>query len=77
MNGQDIGCRTGGMGVTTLMVADKKLRQPHPRDDLDVLYVTSASDKLTPEQRRREPLAGALFRLRPGERGVARRCTLY
>jgi len=46
-------------------------------DDLDVLYVTSASDKLTPEQRRREPLAGALFRLRPGERGVARRCTLY
>jgi sugar lactone lactonase YvrE len=45
-------------------------------DALDVLYVTSASDKLTPEQRRREPLAGALLRLRPGERGVARRCTV-
>ena len=39
---------------------------------LDDLYVTSASDKLTPEQRLAEPLAGALLRLRPGERGVAR-----
>lgn len=39
---------------------------------LDVLYVTSAKDKLTPEQRRREPLAGGLFRLRPGERGIDR-----
>ncbi len=44
--------------------------------DLDELYVTSATDKLTPAQRREEPLAGALLRLRPGERGVPRRCTL-
>jgi sugar lactone lactonase YvrE len=43
---------------------------------LDVLYVTSASDKLTPEQRVREPLAGALLRLRPGETGIARPYTL-
>ncbi len=43
---------------------------------LDQLYVTSASDKLTPEQRRREPLAGALLRLRPGERGIVRPCVL-
>ena len=43
---------------------------------LDVLYVTSAADKLTPEQRRREPLAGALLRLRPGERGIVRPCML-
>jgi sugar lactone lactonase YvrE len=43
---------------------------------LDVLYVTSAAEKLTPEQRQREPLAGALLRLRPGERGVARPCLL-
>jgi len=43
---------------------------------LDVLYVTSASDKLTPEQRRREPLADALLRLRPGETGIARPCLL-
>lgn len=42
---------------------------------LDEMYVTSATDKLTPEQLRREPLAGALLRLRPGERGIARRCT--
>lgn len=43
-------------------------------DNLDMLYVTSASDKLTPEQREREPLAGALLRLRPGERGIVRPC---
>jgi hypothetical protein len=35
-------------------------------DALDYLYVTSASDRLTPEQRRREPLAGAMLRLQPG-----------
>ena len=43
---------------------------------LDTLYVTSAADKLSVEQRQQEPLAGALLRLRPGERGIARRCTL-
>jgi sugar lactone lactonase YvrE len=43
---------------------------------LDVLYVTTASDKLSPEQRRGEPLAGALLRLRPGERGIVRPCML-
>ncbi|HEY6516889.1 MAG TPA: SMP-30/gluconolactonase/LRE family protein [Steroidobacteraceae bacterium] len=43
---------------------------------LDVLYVTSAAEKLTPEQRQREPLAGALLRLRPGETGVPRPCLL-
>jgi sugar lactone lactonase YvrE len=42
--------------------------------DLDTLYVTSATDKLTPEQREREPLAGCLLRLRPGEKGIARHC---
>jgi sugar lactone lactonase YvrE len=41
-------------------------------DDLADLYVTSASDKLSDEQKRREPLAGALLRLRPGERGISR-----
>lgn len=39
---------------------------------LDVLYVTSAADKLSPEQRQREPLAGALLCLRPGEQGIVR-----
>jgi sugar lactone lactonase YvrE len=39
---------------------------------LDTLYVTSAADGLTLEQRRREPLAGALLRLRPGATGIAR-----
>jgi sugar lactone lactonase YvrE len=41
-------------------------------EKLDVLYITSATDKLTPEQRQREPLAGALLRLRPGETGIVR-----
>ena len=44
-------------------------------DALDTLYITSATDKLSPAQRQREPLAGALLRFRPGERGIVRRCT--
>lgn len=38
-------------------------------EDLRTLYVSSASDKLTPVQHRHEPLAGALFQLDPGVRG--------
>ncbi len=41
-------------------------------DDLDILYVTSASDGLSEQQRRVEPYAGALFRLFPGVRGIPR-----
>jgi len=41
-------------------------------ENLDEMYVTSARDKLDPEQLKREPLAGALLRLRPGGRGVPR-----
>ena len=44
--------------------------------DLTTLYVTSASDELSAEQRRKEPLAGALLRVRPGERGLPCRCTV-
>jgi sugar lactone lactonase YvrE len=36
---------------------------------LDELYVTTASEDFTPERRVREPLAGGLFRLRPGVSG--------
>lgn len=43
---------------------------------LDIMYVTSATDGLSPEQRRQQPHAGALLRLRPGERGLPRRCTI-
>lgn len=38
--------------------------------DLDELYVTSASKGLSVEERRAQPLAGALFRVRPGVRGI-------
>lgn len=44
--------------------------------DLDTLYITSARDKLTTEQLRDEPLAGALLCVRPGHLGVPRRCTV-
>ena len=43
---------------------------------LDVLYVTSAIDKLSVEQLQQEPHAGSLLCLRPGEIGIARPCTL-
>lgn len=42
--------------------------------DLDEMVVTSARQKLAPEQLAREPHAGGLFRLRPGVRGVPRPC---
>jgi sugar lactone lactonase YvrE len=38
--------------------------------ELDTLFVTSAAQRLTPEQRAREPLAGALFAVRPGVTGL-------
>lgn len=39
--------------------------------DLDELYVTSAWKGLSKSERNEQPLAGALFRVRPGVRGVA------
>lgn len=40
--------------------------------DLASLYLTSASDTMSAEEKVREPLAGALFRLDIGARGIAR-----
>jgi sugar lactone lactonase YvrE len=40
-------------------------------ESLDELYITSARQGLSAHQRRTEPLAGALFRVRPGVRGIA------
>ena len=39
-------------------------------DAFDELYVTSASDKMSDEEKQAEPLAGAILRLRPGVRGL-------
>jgi sugar lactone lactonase YvrE len=36
--------------------------------ELDELFITSARHRLTPEQLEREPLAGSVLRLRPGNR---------
>jgi sugar lactone lactonase YvrE len=41
---------------------------------LEDMVVTSASEKLTEEELKREPHAGGLFRLRPGVRGLPRPC---
>lgn len=38
--------------------------------DLDELFVTSAWTRLSADERAAQPLAGSLFRLRPGVRGV-------
>jgi sugar lactone lactonase YvrE len=43
---------------------------------LDVLYITSARQKLGPAQLAREPLAGSILSLRCGKRGVERHCTV-
>lgn len=40
-------------------------------DDMDELFVTSASDGLSAGERAAQPHAGAVFRVRPGVRGVA------
>lgn len=42
--------------------------------DLGTLYVTSAREKLGPDQLAREPQAGGLFRLDAGVAGTPRRC---
>ena len=39
-------------------------------EDLDELYVTSAWEGLSVKERKAQPLAGALFRVRPGVRGL-------
>jgi sugar lactone lactonase YvrE len=41
-------------------------------DDLSLLYVTTASDKMSADEKRVQPLAGALLRCEPGARGIAR-----
>lgn len=45
-------------------------------DNLDTLYVTSASDKLSTAQLKQEPHAGGLFHFKPGVCGVPRRAHL-
>ncbi len=37
---------------------------------LDILYITSAAQRLTPQQLAQQPLAGSLFAVRPGIRGL-------
>jgi sugar lactone lactonase YvrE len=39
-------------------------------DAFDVLYVTSATQRLTPEDLAKQPLAGSVFAVRPGATGL-------
>lgn len=39
---------------------------------MDTLFITSASEGLTPEQRKQQPSAGGVFCLKPGVRGIDR-----
>ena len=38
--------------------------------DLDVLYITTASVDMTPQEIKKYPLAGAVFKVKPGVKGV-------
>lgn len=73
--------RWGGWGVTRYDPAGnavRSIRLPVSNvtscmfggPDLDELYITSAWSGLTEEQRRDQPLAGDLFRVRPGVKGL-------
>lgn len=41
-------------------------------EDLATLYITSASDNMSETEKAAQPLAGALFRLFPGKKGIPR-----
>ena len=45
--------------------------------DLTQMIVTSARQKLGPEQLAREPHAGGIFQLDPGVRGLPRPCVVH
>jgi len=57
---------------------DRVIELPVPRptscmfggENLDVLYITSARETLTPEQIAQAPLSGSVFAVRPGVRGL-------
>lgn len=57
---------------------DRVIELPVPRptscmfggDNLDVLYITTARETLTPEQIAQAPLSGSVFAVRPGVRGL-------
>jgi len=66
----------GGIDRDILLPVSQPTMCAFAGENLDVMYVTSARDKLDAEQLAREPLAGAVLRLRPGERGVARPCSV-
>lgn len=38
--------------------------------ELNTLYITSAHQRLTPEQLAQQPLAGSVFAVRPGIKGL-------
>lgn len=57
---------------------EREVKLPVPRpcgctfggENLDVLYITSARETLTPAQLDQYPLSGSLFAVKPGGRGI-------
>lgn len=61
----------GQLDAIVRMPVSNPTRPAFGGPDLDVLYVASARHRLTAEQLAREPLAGAVFGVRPGVRGLS------
>jgi sugar lactone lactonase YvrE len=52
------------------MPVDKPTAVAFGGPNLDTLYITTASQQMTPEELAAQPLAGALLALKPGVRGL-------
>jgi len=62
--------RTGALLQQVRLPVERTTSCAFGGPELDTLYVTSARDGLTEAQLAAQPLAGGLFRLRPGVRGL-------
>jgi sugar lactone lactonase YvrE len=62
---------TGAVLATIELPASKITCCTFGGSDLDTLYITSASEGMTPEEKSKEPLAGSLFRVQTQFKGRA------
>ena len=62
----------GSLDVAVMLPVSQPTMCAFAGPELDMMVVTSASDKLTPQQLREQPHAGGLFCFRPGVRGIPR-----
>ena len=68
--------RVVGLRLTATVTHEVEVPLPQPTScifggrDLDVLYITTSRQNMTPEQLARFPLSGSVFAVRPGVNGV-------